>query len=209
MSAIDSGVRASSGRREKGWIWAKGRRQQGGHETFMHLGTLCIRRASWASNEVKSRRLLMALFVLFMRLSLVWFLIWIALKSLIAYSDLVICTRTKGTAGCSCLLGNIIYIWINLIVVSYKIIGTTGAAAGYSSKLDSRRWVIPSTLPRTVDMTTERQMWTSPVVPVEQLFLLNSSCSATASSRRDRKRSAEEWQDEEQTGEVIFRQLHV
>lgn len=53
---LPQGGKTESEQREAG--------SKGGHETFMHLGTLCIRRASWATNEVKSRGLSMALFVL-------------------------------------------------------------------------------------------------------------------------------------------------
>lgn len=55
-------------------------------------------------------------------------------------------------------------------------------------------------------------MWTSPVAPVEQLSLLNSSCPAAPCSHKDRKgkREAEEWEDEqEKQGVVIFRQPRI
>lgn len=52
-------------------------------------------------------------------------------------------------------------------------------------------------------MTTKHQMWISPVVPLEQLSLLNL--------HRDRKGEREEQRNGEmkKTGGVIFRQLHV
>lgn len=55
------------------------RAEQGGHETFMHLGTLCISRASKAGNEAKSKALLMVrggfFWAPFMRLALAWLLV--------------------------------------------------------------------------------------------------------------------------------------
>lgn len=58
-------------------------------------------------------------------------------------------------------------------------------------------------------MTTEHQMRTSPVVSVEQLSLLNSSCSEVLSSGTEKAREEQRNDKMKKTGGVIFRQLHV